>query len=95
MVYPASIMMLLMVYSRFRTTNCYGLSDEHNPEKYDTKGFPYNELLWFISWYCRHNNGFDIVSVQRIVMVYHLFFRYRFAPDCVSVQRIVMVYHIQ
>ena len=54
--------------------------------------FPYNELLWFITTKnqsgCRNN----IVSVQRIVMVYLKRAANLNLIQEVSVQRIVMVY---
>ena len=51
--------------------NYYGLS-ALNDQEYNLKlAFPYNELLWFINCKVRSSFGANLVSVQRIVMVYH------------------------
>ena len=55
----------------FRTTNCYGLSDNGRLYNALPIPFPYNELLWFIRAFVLLPIFREIVSVQRIVMVYH------------------------
>ena len=78
----------------FRTTNCYGLSQEWNKYNEPSLSFPYNELLWFITTSFILQQSRPPFPYNELLWFIKLYLPAFYGKNTVSVQRIVMVYRV-